>query len=295
MNNYPISFEDASLREFFAVQPSEVHGVNNLGTDYYKRVLYNKLYSVFEFNIPSTWKINWFRYFLFRLGSIGVIYTKEFGWIAQPYGVEKVDINYNPAQITVSNPNLPEAKTGIIGINAGIIHCFDDFRGFDDIVTRYAVELAQVDKSVDVNLLNCNVAIGAEVSNKKQADEWREAYAKATQGEPFVPINKDLASDSKLNTLMPQTPFLADKLLQARRTIMNEFLTEIGIKNANYDKRERLNADEVNQNNDETRAIISVVYDNIKTDIEAINRISDLNLSVSLRYNYEEEVLVDES
>ena len=36
-----------------------------------------------------------------------------------------------------------------------------------------------------------------------------------------------------------------------KRCIIEEFLTAIGVNNANTDKRERLNSDEVNSNNDE--------------------------------------------
>lgn len=285
MNNF-VDFQAQAFRDYCSVQPSDVHGVYNNATQFYKNQLYTKLYSLFEFTIPKTWKMNWLRFFLFQFGSIGVIYTKEFGWIAQPYGVSKLDINMNPAQITVSNALLPEVKTGVIGVNAGIIHCFDNYRGFDDIVTRYAEKLAQIDKSLDINLMNVNVALSAAVENKKQADEMREAYARATQGEPFVPINKD-AAEGGFELLFGSVPFIADKLSVLHRQIMNEFLTEIGIRNANYEKKERLNSQEVSENNDETRAIISVVYDNIKADIDAINEISDLNLSVKLRYDYE--------
>lgn len=70
--------------------------------------------------------------------------------------------------------------------------------------------------------------------------------------------------------------------MQSKRTIINEFLTKIGIANANYDKRERLNSDEVNQNNEETKAMISVIFDNLKESISEINAISALGITVEL-------------
>lgn len=286
MNN-PISFQEYGLIDHFSMQPFDVKGVANRGVEYYKRLLYTKIFSLFEFQLPPTWKVNWFRYFLFKFGSIGVIYTKEFGWIAQPYGVSKLDIYYNPQQITVSNANLPEVKTGVVGVNAGIIHCFDDYRGFEDIVTRFATDLAQLDKAIEVNLMNCNATVLFEAENKKQADEVKEAYARATQGEPFVAINKDSMGEGlKPMFQSASSNYIVDKLLTARRGIMNNFLTEIGIRNANYEKKERLNSQEVNENNDETKAIISVVYDNIKEDISKINAMSGLDIKVSLRYDY---------
>ena len=131
-----------------------------------------------------------------------------------------------------------------------------------------------------------------EASNKKDADAIKEAYTDATEGKPLVVVNKDILGDKKISTLLPNPSqtYIGDKLIQARRSIINEFLTTIGIKNANYDKRERLNSQEVNQNNDETRAIVSVIYDNIKSSMERINKISGLGLDVKLRFDYDTEV-----
>lgn len=290
MNNYPISFQEQSIMNEFAIQPSDVKGVANKGVEYHKRQLYNKIFSRFEFKLPPEWRINWFRFFLFHLGSIGVIYTNEFGWICAPYGVKKLDPYYNPKQIIVTNSNLEEEKTGIIGINACVIHCFDDYRGFDDIVTRFATDLAQLDKSIEVNLMNCNATVLFKAESKKQADEVREAYAKATQGEPFVAISKE-AMDNGLEAMFQSASsnYIVDKLLAARRGIMNNFLTEIGIRNANYEKKERLNSQEVNENNDETSAIISVVFKNLQDGFEQFRSISGLDVGVKLHYSYKDK------
>lgn len=288
MNDF-ITFNQMELANYFNMQPCSVKGVANQGVEFYKRLLYTKIASLFEFTIPTEWKINWLRFFLFQYGSIACIYTREYGWIIQPYGVTKLDINYNPKEIIVNNANLPESKTGVIGVNAGLIHCFDDYRGFEDIVVRYATDLANLDKSIEVNLMNCNATVLFEAENKKQADAMKEAYAEATTGKPFVAVSKEVGARNGMSPFFQSASsnFITDKLLQARRTIMNNFLTEIGIRNANYEKKERLNSAEVNENNDETRAIISVVFDNIKKDIEEINKISGLKLDVKLRYDYE--------
>ena len=134
-----------------------------------------------------------------------------------------------------------------------------------------------------------------EAETKKQADEVKEAYGKATTGEPLVVISKDVMKGKNITTLIPNVGnnYIVDKLLNARRTIINAFLTEIGIKNANYDKKERLNSQEVEQNTDETSAIISVIFDNIKDGMGKINKISNLNLDVEKRYTYNDMQEVD--
>lgn len=284
----PIMFKQQELMNYFNLQPSEVKGRYNTATEFHKRYLYSKVYSTLKFTLPDDWDMNFFRFWLFQYGSIAVIYTKEFGWIAQPYSVDELDIYYNPRKITVYNEFLKKPKTGIIGINAEIIHIMDDYFGLDDIVTKYAEMLAQIDRSINVNLMNCNVTALFEADSKKQADEVKEAYGLATTGKPLVVINKDVMNGKQINTLLPNVGnnYIVDKLITARRSIINSFLTEIGIRNANYEKKERLNSAEVEENNDETKAIITIIYENVKKCMDRINTFSDLNLNVELRYSY---------
>lgn len=292
MSNAPIMFDQDMILNHFNIQPSMVKGRANAGVEFYKRLLYAKVYSTLDFTLPETWKKNYFRFWLFHMGSIGVIYTNEFGWVCQPYSILQLDLYYNPKVIEVYNQFIKTPKIGAVGINAGIIKCMDDYWGLDDIVTRYATDLAQCDRSIEVNLMNSNVTAFFKARNKKDADAIREAYGRATAGEPLVVINRDVMEEEGIETLLPnmKNNFIVNDILQARRGILNAFLTEIGIRNANYDKRERLNSQEVSENNDETSAIITVIYDNIKKSMEEVNRISGLNLDVTLHYDYEMEV-----
>ena len=284
----PIMYQQQELINYFNLQPSEVKGRCNTATEFHKRYLYTKVYSTLKFTIPDNWDMNFFRFWLFRYGSIAVIYTNEFGWVAQPYSVDELQLYYNPRKITVYNQFIKKPKTGIIGINAGIIRIMDDYFGLDDIVTKYAEMLAQIDRSINVNLMNCNITAFFEADSKKQADEVKEAYGNATSGKPLVVVNKEVMNGKQITTLLPNVGnnYIVDKLLTARRCIINAFLTEIGIRNANYEKKERLNSAEVEENNDETKAIITVIYENVKKCMETINAFSGLHLDVELRYEY---------
>lgn len=289
----PILFNQQQMLDYFNLQPSEVLAQANVGTQFYKRYLYNLLYSVFNFKIPENWKLNYHRFWLLHYGSIGVIYTNEFGWVEQPYSIVKLDMYYNPKVIEVYNSFITEPKVGIIGTNAGIIHAFDDYFGFDDIISRYAEKLAQCDRSIDVSLMNSNIALMAEVEDKKKAEEVKTMYADATTGKPLTLINKNILNGNGFKPVIPniKNNFIAPDVLQAKRTILNEFLTFIGIRNANYDKKERLNSQEVSENNDQTRAIVTVVAENIKKSCDIINAFSDLGLAVELNYDYMSEVV----
>lgn len=282
--NMPITYEQNSMAQYWVQQPSTVEGQNTSATLYEKRYLYQLIFSRFKFGLPKDWDLNFFRYWLFSWGSIAVMYTREYGWICAPYSVSQINMYWNPKEIAITNSYLTNPKYGVIGVNSGIIKLFDDYGGLDDLVRHYAVKLAQIDRCIDVNLMNANVTKYFEARNKKHAQEIKDLYAQSTLGEPLVVANESVTKGKQIDTLYKdiKTTYIVNDLLQSKRTIINEFLTKIGIANANYDKRERLNTDEVNQNDEETKAMINVIYDNIKEGIAEINAISGLGITVEL-------------
>lgn len=282
--NMPITYEQNSMSQYWVQQPSTVEGQNTSATLYEKRYLYQLIFSRFKFGLPKDWNLNFFRFWLFSWGSIAVMYTREYGWICAPYSVSQINMYWNPKEIVITNSYLANPKYGVIGVNSGIIKLFDDYGGMDDIVRHYAVKLAQIDRCIDVNLMNANVTKVFEARNKKHAQEIKDLYAQSTQGEPLVIANESVTKGKQIETLYKdiKSDYIVNDLLQSKRTIINEFLTKIGIANANYDKRERLNTDEVKQNNEETKAMINVIYDNIKEGIAEINAISGLGITVEL-------------
>ena len=292
MNN-PIDYNQENLMNYFNLQPSSVKGRSNYGVEYHKRTLWTKLYSVYKFTLPKNWELNYFRYWLFQYGSIAVGYDNKFGWICSPYTVTKLGLYYQPIEINIYNRLLENNIIGNIGTNSEIIKIMDDYFGLDDIISKYAHQLAEIDKNIDINLMNTSIAWIFEADSKKQGETIKEVYTKATQGNPFIVINKDVMNDKKISSLFPNITnnYIVDKLLLARDEIMNNFLTEIGINNSNVNKKERLIKDEVNSNNQEIESIVSVIYDNIKKSFDRVNSLDDsLNLNVELRYKKYKEV-----
>ena len=70
-----------------------------------------------------------------------------------------------------------------------------------------------------------------------------------------------------------RSDYIADKLEDLRRALVNDFLTEIGINNANLSKRERLNSDEVNANNEEVLALSLVALENMNDGFKRLNEL----------------------
>lgn len=286
MINAPLSYEALEIINFFNQQPSRVKGVFNEAAQHYKRLLYFKIYSRYDIKLPDNMALNWFRFWLFHFGSIATIYTNRFGWLAMPYGIESLDIYYQPKEIIVSSPSFDKPKKGLVGLNSEIIKCFDDFYGFENIVTKYAVMLAACDRSINTNVMSAVVSKIIAAKNMKQADDYKEAYGLATEGNPFVTVLADNWDGLEIRSLIGdvKSDYIADKLEDLRRCLMNDFLTEVGINNANLAKRERLNSDEVNANNEEVMALTSVALENMQSGCKSLNELAGEELiSIELR------------
>ena len=68
-----------------------------------------------------------------------------------------------------------------------------------------------------------------------------------------------------------------------KNRIMDEFLSEIGIKNANTEKRERLVTYEAESREEETRSGIAHWIETVNIGLDDANRLYDLNLKFGLR------------
>lgn len=293
----PMNYQVEQYLESINMVPYEVRGVENASTWKNKRYLYNVLYSVFDLGIPDHWKLGYIRYWLFHCGSYGVFYTNDYGWLPLPYAIEKTDVLFYPKIITGVNSHIGKEITGIVGINAEIVHILDDFFGLDATVTEYAARLAQLDKAFDVNLMNSSFALTAPVENDKQAQEIKRAYSKATMGHPFVPVIKNLFKNGRPQMLFdnPKQNFAANEIHQARRAVVNDFLTEIGVRNANYEKKERLNSQEVEENNDQTSAQARVILRNLNDCFARVADVTRGEIILTAKLNYQYEMIGGES
>lgn len=299
MNSF-VTFEQAMMMTYNGLHPNEVKGISNLNTCYQARYLYNKLYSKFDIKLPEGWDLNTFRTWLFRFGTLGIFKDDEGVWFFAPYSVEKLNRYLNPLIIraySYSNDINYDNVKGVVGEDCFIIKCFDDYLGFNDLITDTAESLSTIDRTIKTASMNGNVNLLAFAENKKEALEIQNAYAEATQGKPLIIINSKFLSWIKQgiisHLLQPftnhDTIASLDKLLVSRRGVMNNFLTEIGIKNANISKKERLNTEEVQANDEEVSAIITVCFENIKKGFETVKDKTGIELSIDLRNDYKEE------
>ena len=133
---------------------------------------------------------------------------------------------------------------------------------------------------------------------KAVQDIFKKLYDKVSSGEGVAVYDKALLDDDgKLNLQMfnqnLKNTYIAGDILSDLRKYKDEFLTIIGINNANTDKKERLITDEVNANNQETHCLADLWLEQLKECCTKVNDMFDIGISVDWRYK-ESEVISNE-
>lgn len=253
---------------------------NSVQYRFYCRYLYEKLISVFKWELPETWSKTMFLLSLYANGYVCVFRTDKYGTIFQPCTVGGRNVFYEPAYVMTANPLLPDT-TGRqleIGTDCSLIRITPDFIGVLDLVAFYAEKMAICSQGIDVNIINSKLAYVFSAKDITQAKSFNKMFDRITDGEPAVVVDKKLFNDDntpnwQLFTQNLKQTYIADQLIIDLRKLEDEFNTRVGIPNANTDKRERLITDEVNANNIETETLPELWLDNIHRTINQTEKL----------------------
>lgn len=274
--------------------PSTIHARNTGLSRFFQRWLMQKIFSVYEFTLPETWDEDYFRYVLFSIGFGAVLNTDKYGVIFQHGTPSGYNVYYRPTRVLISNPALSRSYMLQIGEECEIVKLTPDWRGVYDIVSLYADMMAVTMESFGVNVINSKLAYVFAAESKTAAESMKKLYDQVASGEPAAFADKALFNDDGDPMWMDfsqnlKQNFIGLDLLEALTTIENKFSTMIGINNANLQKRERLITDEVNANNEDTRALCEVWLESMQESMQKTNDMFDINISVKLRKDEEYE------
>lgn len=286
--NVPIYFNQENIIQSMS-SPGIVHCNNTTLVNYFKRYLYQKAVSTIKCNIPDTWNRDYLLYTLFARGYIAVVKTDRYGVICQSCGLSGFDIYYAPTHAFISNPLLRGILQPRIHVQCEVLKLTPDYQGIDDMITYYANKLALSGETVDTNLVNTKLAYIFTAGNKAAAATFKMLYDDIASGKPAVVVDKSLIRDDgtlgieMFNQQLSNT-YIAGDVLSDMKKIEAQFDTDIGIPNANTDKRERLITDEVNSNNTETRAKLDLWLESLNDGADRANNMFGLSLRFEKRF-----------
>lgn len=274
--NMPIPFNIENIVAS-SYTPRGVIKTNNASFRFFSRYLWEKILSVFVFDLPPTFGKELFLNALFANGVVTIVPTTKYGLLAQWGVYGGYNVNYQPRYMLFSNPLLPElsGQELVIGKDCAVIRLNEDWHGVVDLVAFYAGKMALATQAIDVNLINSKLAYVFAAKDKTQAQSFKKLMDTINNGETSVVVDKSLfAEDGSANWQafqqnLKQT-YIVTELLNDCAKIEDEFNTRIGIPNANTEKRERLISDEVNANNVETSILAAGWLENIREGCDMV-------------------------
>ena len=268
--------------------PSTVHVKNSRLRNYFRKYLMQKAISVFKWNLPEEWDKDYFLYTLYGAGFIAILDTDRYGVICQQCAPGGYNLYYRPSYVIVTNPLLP-TMTLNIDRDCVLVKLQPDYSSICDIVGYYADQLALASEAMGVNLVNTKSGIVFGAENKAQAEAYKKMFDNLSEGDPATVIGKNLNDDGSPSwfpfVASVKESYVTSDILSDMRKIEAMFDTDIGIPNANTDKRERLISDEVNANNVETATRCELWLETVRKEFEKANAMFGLELSVDWRVN----------
>lgn len=285
----PIPFEIENIVAS-SYTPRGVIKTNNASFRFFSRYLWEKILSVFVFDLPPTFGKELFLNALFGNGVVTIVPTAKYGLLAQWGVYGGYNVNYQPRYMLFANPLLPElsGRELVIGKDCAVIRLTEDWHGVVDLVAFYAGKMALATQAIDVNLINSKLAYVFAAKDKTQAQSFKKLMDTINNGETSVVVDKSLfAEDGSANWQafqqnLKQT-YIVTELLNDCAKIEDEFNTRIGIPNANTEKRERLISDEVNANNVETSILAAGWLENIREGCDMVKDMYGATIKVDWR------------
>lgn len=289
-----------TMRFMYSEEPNEVEGVFNASALYWKDYLYRLIFGAFDFNnIPDTWDKDYMLNHLFRDGMFCITDT-QMGVLPLQCGTFGLNVFDRPSQVNVVNHLLGSLQR-TIGDDCALIRLQYNYYGIDRQVQRTATMLAMCDSSIAVNLMNSKVAFIGFADDKTQAATMQKMYDMISEGKPAVFIKRSQVQKSDIFYNRVKENFVADTIQVTQRKIIDQFLTSIGINNANTDKKERMIRAEAESNDVEVQASVEHWLETVNTGLREANKLYNMEIEfVRKHFNVEmpatmkEDIEIDE-
>ena len=265
-------------------------------TAYHRKNLKNFLMKLFKWNnLPESIDDRFFNDSLLMRGyCVGFKYVDGKVYVTDG-ALAGLDEYYRPTEFKAANIKFQNVSRKI-GTDCSVCFNTDDYSepySFVPMIEIYAHRLAELDVSVDTSVVNSRVCIIPVCDDDKEAIRISKLIRDMYAGKPasiaykasfngktgieFVPIH------SKDNLVVTD---LAD----ARRNIMSDFYTELGINNLAVDKKAQTNYVEMNSNNEQLAIRKNIFLEPRQRWCEEMNEMFGTNISVEFNPDIIKEV-----
>lgn len=240
-----------------SAEQAEVDNQSTL-TDYLLR-MQKIATSMFEWqNLPETMDERYLERSLFYDGQAAMLWSDKYSAFVntRACAADKLNIYGLPTRINCYSYDFNEyrllySSPGASGRtkNEECILVLNNRERLPTVTTVYlfAQRLADAQRSADVNI-NAQKTPVVITTTENQKLTLLNAYKQVEVNAPVIFAGKGI-NPEEIKALRTEAPFVAEKIMEYKRLIWNEFLTFLGVNNLEK-KKERLIADESEQNNE---------------------------------------------
>lgn len=259
----------------------------------WRRMLYNKIENIFIYeNLPEEIPVRFFNLCLFKTGKM-VFYKIGDKFCVQPFTYTDIlNWYYVPVSGRVVNPYLPKAHNNweftiddeaVIYNSSADIYNGRPFSVVADLIFKTANQLSENDISYYCISRNTRLLAIVTAETDLQKREMDKILDKMYRGETDITMEENLVSHIRANPLTQNsTRNTLTELIEFQQYILANFYHSFGI-NSNYNlKREQLNSDEIDVNQEVLRLNIEDMLKNREDGVSKINEKYGLNITVSL-------------
>lgn len=270
----------------------------------WRKLLYSRIINIFEYeNLPKEINEFAFKLFLFRNGKV-IFYKIGDKFLIQPFAyTDLLDWYYVPKNGRVVNPWLPKGhqnKEFELADEAIIYNSTPDRYNFrerglvSDLIYKTAYQLAENDISYYCIQRNHRLIAVFTAETDIQKAELNRVLERMYNGESEITMGEDLVSHVTVNPIaMNSTRSSITELIEFAQYTLANFYHSFGI-NSNYNlKREQLNSNEIDVNQEVLRLNVEDMLRNREQGVEKINELYNLDIRVRLNEDVYKTLLAD--
>ena len=199
-----------------------------------------------------------------------------------------IDRQNKPVEFESVNPIIPSFKRKV-GVDC--VPCYNTWNyltpeDFNYLIHIYSIKLAQLDISMMTSLYNTRSAFIFSVADEKEAQRARKFYDDLSEGSPALLEYKTsrwcAENENPLIPIKARENIITPELSDARRCILADFYSEIGVDCIAVDKAERTNLTEMNSNRQQIKITGSIGLEPRKRWCEEMNKMFGTEISVEI-------------
>lgn len=258
-----------------------------------RQVLMNKFYNIWMSKFEWTgldpeveWQQeNFIMRKLWADGTVSCRYMKNVDTLVfTPYAGFEYDLYDFPSKVTLINLRsapismVPETPQ-VVGRDVVLGWAQPNHKPIQEIVRFYVDRMTQVEMVINTNLQLQKMPFLVGV-NETDKDKMKDVVRRILNNE--VVVFADLEDLQRVQTLVTQTPYIIDKLVEHERGLEQQLMTYLGVDNNGSQTLEQthVSVDAVNANNDVINDYGQAIEGEIKKWLKQIQRVFGRTLDI---------------